>query len=124
MGHGCMSRASGHCWPKYLHIREYKGRVTTGEILTLVDETNNGFSSLTHAERGTRDFAVISYKLGLAQVGIDLHIDRLDLNLVVLNTIYDTARMLAWSNIEKIAGRTDVFGVISLPNFNGAVNRG
>ena len=119
-----MSRASGHCWPKYLHVREYKARVTAGDIPTLIDETNNGFSILTHAERGTRDFAVVPYKLSLAQVWVDLHIERLDLNLVVLNTVDHTARMLAWSDIEKTGRRTDVFGVISLPNFNGAVNRG
>lgn len=124
MGHGCMSHASGHCWPKYLDIREHKGRVTASEILTLIDETNNGFSILTHAERGTRNFAVVPYKPSLIQVRVDLHIDRPDLNLVVLNTVDYTARILAWSDIEKTAGRTDVFGEISLPNFNGAVNRG
>ena len=119
-----MSHASGHCWPKYLDIREHKGRVTASEILTLIDETNNGFSILTHAERGTRNFAVVPYKPSLIQVRVDLHIDRPDLNLVVLNTVDYTARILAWSDIEKTAGRTDVFGEISLPNFNRAVNRG
>ena len=85
-----MSRASGHCWPKYLHVREYKARVTAGDIPTLI-ETNNGFSILTHAERGTRDFAVVPYKSSFIQIRVDLHIDRPDLNLVVLNTVDHTA---------------------------------
>ena len=121
---GCKSRASGHCSPDYLYVYKYTSRASNCEIPTLVDEPDHALSPLSHAKCGTRDFTVVSYKPCLAQVGIYLHIDRLDLNLVVLNAVDGTNHILAWSNIEKHAQVTNCFGLISLPNWRGAVKRG
>jgi hypothetical protein len=50
----------------------------------MVDETNDGLTSLAYPKCRTRYFAVVTHKPGLPQAGIDLHIDRLDLNLIVV----------------------------------------
>jgi hypothetical protein len=52
--------------------------------LTFVDETNYSLAPLAHPEGRSRNLAVVTNKLGLTQVGVDLDIDRFDLNLIIV----------------------------------------
>ena len=51
----------------------------------MIDETNYGLVSLPHSKCRARYFPIITDKSGLSQVGIDLHIDGLDLNPVIVD---------------------------------------
>lgn len=49
----------------------------------MIDESDNGFSALLHAESRTGRNAIISHKIGFAKPRIDLLLERFDLYLVI-----------------------------------------
>jgi hypothetical protein len=53
-------------------------------LLTVIDETHNSLASFTHPKCRARYFAVVADKLSLTQVWVNLHVDRLDVDLIVV----------------------------------------
>lgn len=61
--------------------------------IRVIDEAHNCFFSFVHHESRARYYSIIADVPRLSQVGIDLNVHRLDVNLIVIDVVVGSAHV-------------------------------